>query len=39
MMNGIMGGGMWGMSLFGLLFLIIFVLAIIALLKYAFSRR
>lgn len=37
MMNGMMGGGMmWGMGLFGLLILIVLVLAAGALIKYLF---
>ena len=39
MMNDVMGGGMWGMGLFGFLVVIVLVLAAIALAKYVFSRR
>ena len=40
MMNDMMGGGMmWGMGFFGLLLIIVLVLAAIALAKYVFSRR
>lgn len=40
MMHETMGGGMmWGMGLFGLLVVIVLVLAAIALGKYVFSRR
>ena len=40
MMNDMMGGGMiWGMGFFGLLIVIVLVLAVIALAKYIFSRR
>lgn len=40
MMQDMMGGGMmWGMGLFGLLVVIVLVLAAIALGKYLFSRR
>ena len=37
MMNGTMGGGMmWGMSLFGLLLLLLLVFGLGALIKYLF---
>lgn len=40
MINNMMGGGMmWGMGFFGLLILILIVLAIAALAKYLFSDR
>lgn len=40
MMNDMMGGGMmWGMGLFGLLVIIVLVLAAVALAKFIFSRR
>ena len=40
MMHEMMGGGMmWGMGLFGLLIIVVLVLAAIALGKYVFSRR
>lgn len=40
MMNDMMGGGMmWGMGFFGLLLIIVLVLAAIALAKFVFSRR
>lgn len=40
MMHDMMGGGMmWGMGLFGLLVVIVLVLAAIALAKYVFSRQ
>jgi hypothetical protein len=37
-MNQMMGGGMWGMGLGGVLFLLLVVLAIAALLKYLIGR-
>ncbi len=40
MMHEMMGGGMmWGMGLFGLLVIVVLVLAAIALGKYVFLRR
>ena len=39
MQDGMGGGMMWGMGLFGLLVIIVLVLAAIALAKYVFSRR
>lgn len=40
MTQDMMGGGaMWGMGFFGLLVIIVLVLAAIALAKYIFSRR
>ena len=40
MMQDMMGGGMmWGMGFFGLIIVIVLVLAAIALAKYVFSRR
>lgn len=40
MMHDMMGGGMmWGMGLFGLLVIIVLVLAAVALAKFIFSRR
>lgn len=40
MMNDMMGGGMmWGMGFFGLLLIMVLVLAAIALAKYVFSRK
>ncbi len=39
MMNEMMSGGMWGMSLFGILVLLVLILTIAALAKYLFSKR
>jgi len=39
MQDGMGGGMMWGMGFFGLLVIIVLVLAAIALAKYVFSRR
>ena len=36
MMHDMMGGMMWGMGLFGLVFLVLALLAIAALVKYVF---
>lgn len=41
MMDGMMNGGgmMWGMGLFGLLLIVLIVLAVAALVKYLFFSR
>lgn len=39
MMNEMISGGMWGMSLFGILVLLVLILTIAALAKYLFSKR
>jgi hypothetical protein len=38
MMDGMMGGGMWGMGLVGLVVLLVLILAAAALIKYLFFR-
>lgn len=38
MMHDMMGGMMWGMGLFGLVLLVVGLLAIAALVKYVFFR-